>query len=595
MTIRLDEQRRLAAGGDEPVPSRLLRVRRRALRVAGVSLLGVVVGAPAAFAAIAFVDAVLWLNDLLLVSAYARVQYAEMPLLLGVAVLAVPTLGGLVVGLIVQHWIKERRGLGPPDAILAVQMRQGLPSAKSGIASSLAALISLGCGASVGQYGPLVYLGAMVGGLGSRLERRMRDLGGIAIACGVAAAIATAFNAPIAGLVFAHEVLLRHYSMRAFAPVAVAAATGHFVDNIVFDRAPLLLVDFEGVRYGHEFLLFAALGVSSAFLALAYMHALLLGNRLGAKIDLPPPVKTALAGLALGLMALWIPEILGIGLDTLRFATIDGAFEMGELVVLIIAKILATALCLGLGFVGGVFSPALLIGVLGGTLYGMAAGTYLPLELSGIVPYAICGMMAVTSAVIGAPLTTILVVFELTRNYDLTIAAMVAVVLSNLVSYRAFGRSLFDVQLMGRAVDLSLGRDMAILGNRPVSRFMLPVALALRPTDSVADLLAGLGQVHAGEAVLTDDEGRFAGMLWLQDAVTRPPATPLAEIARAGGIVFRETTTLWDAVGQIRDVPGNVVPVVGADGELLGVVPKAAVIDGYLEAVNDLRREENAA
>jgi CIC family chloride channel protein len=236
-----------------------------------------------------------------------------------------------------------------------------------------------------------------------------------------------------------------------------------------------------------------------------------------------------------------------------------------------------------------------LIGVLGGTLYGMAAGTYLPLELSGIVPYAICGMMAVTSAVIGAPLTTILVVFELTRNYDLTIAAMVAVVLSNLVSYRAFGRSLFDVQLMGRAVDLSLGRDMAILGNRPVSRFMLPVALALRPTDSVADLLAGLGQAHTGEAVLTDGEGRFAGMLWLQDAVTRPPATPLAEIARAGGIVFRETTTLWDAIGQIRDVPGHVVPVVAEGGELLGVVSKAAVIDAYLEAVNDLRREENAA
>jgi CIC family chloride channel protein len=435
----------------------------------------------------------------------------------------------------------------------------------------------------------------MVGGLGSRLERRMRDLGGIAVACGVAAAIATAFNAPIAGLVFAHEVLLRHYSMRAFAPVAVAAATGHFVDNIVFDRAPLLLVDFEGVRYGHEFLLFAALGVLSAFLALAYMHALLLGNRLGAKIDLPPPLKTALAGLALGLMALWIPEILGIGLDTLRFATIDGAFAMGELVVLITAKIIATALCLGLGFVGGVFSPALLIGVLGGTLYGMAAGTYLPVELSGIVPYAICGMMAVTSAVIGAPLTTILVVFELTRNYDLTIAAMVAVVLSNLVSYRAFGRSLFDVQLMGRAVDLSLGRDMAILGNRPVSRFMLPVALALRPTDSVADLLAGLGQAHTGEAVLTDGEGRFAGMLWLQDAVTRPPATTLAEIAREGGIVFRETTTLWDAIGQIRDVPGHVVPVVAEGGELLGVVSKAAVIDAYLEAVNDLRREENAA
>jgi CIC family chloride channel protein len=594
MTIRLDEHRQLAEGG-EAAPSRLMRIRRRAIRVAGVSLLGVVVGAPAAFAAIAFVEAVLWLNELLLVSAYARVQYAETPLLLSFAVLAVPTLGGLVVGLIVQYLIKERRGLGPADAILAVQIRQRLPSAKSGLASSLAALVSLGCGASVGQYGPLVYLGALVGSLAAPLERRMRDLGGIAIACGVAAAIATAFNAPIAGLVFAHEVLLRHYSMRAFAPVAVAAATGFFVDNIVFDRSPLLLVDFEGVGHGHEFLLFALLGLLSALLALAYMHALLLGNRLGARIRLPPPLKTATAGLAVGVMAMWVPEILGIGLETLRFATIEGAFEIDELVVLITAKIVATALCLGLGFVGGVFSPALLIGVLGGTLYGMTAAALLPVELSGVVPYAICGMMAVTSPVIGAPLTTILIVFELTRNYDLTIAAMVAVVLSNLVSYRAFGRSLFDVQLLRRDVDLSLGRDMAVLGNRPVSRFMLPAPLVLGSTDCVADLLAGLGKVQLAEAVLTDADGHFVGMLRLQDAVTRPPATPLGEIARDSGIVFGEATTLWDAIGRLRDIEGSVVPVVGDDGRPLGLVSKAAVIDAYLDAVNDLRREENAA
>ncbi len=294
-------------------------------------------------------------------------------------------------------------------------------------------------------------------------------------------------------------------------------------------------------------------------------------------------------------MALWVPEILGIGLDTLRFATIEGAFEIPELVVLIIAKILATALCLGLGFIGGVFSPALLIGVLGGTLYGMTAALVLPFELSGVVPYAISGMMAVTSAVIGAPLTTILIVFELTRNYDLTIAAMVAVVLSNLVSYRAFGRSLFDVQLLGRDVDLSLGRDMAILGNRAVKSIMLPAALRFRPADTVGDLLAGLGSTQASEAVLIDGDERFIGVLRLQDAVTKPPATPLAEIARTGGVVFAETTTLWDAIGLLREVPETTVPMVDEDGRLLGLVPKAAVIDSYLEAMNERRREENAA
>ncbi len=597
MTIGLDEN---AAAGkpaetDVPAPSRLVRVHRRALSIVGVSLLGLVVGVPAALLAIGFVELILWLNQLLLVSAYARVQYSATPLVIIFATLATPTLGGLVVGLIVQRWLKEGRALGPPDAILAVQTRKRLPSLKSGITSSLAALLSLGCGASVGQYGPLVYLGALIGGLVARLQRQISDLSGIAIACGVAAAIATAFNAPIAGLVFAHEVILRHYSMRAFAPVAVAAATGHVIDNVVFSRDILLLVHFDGVRHGYEFLLFALLGVLSALLAFAYMHALMAGARLGAWIKWPPPLKTAAAGLALGLMALWVPEILGIGLDTLRFATIEGAFEIPELVVLITAKILATALCLGMGFIGGVFSPALLIGVLGGTLYGMTAAVVLPFELSGVVPYAISGMMAVTSAVIGAPLTTILIVFELTRNYDLTIAAMVAVVLSNLVSYRAFGRSLFDVQLMSRDVDLSLGRDMAILGNRAVKRFLSPAALRFHPADTVGDLLAGLGRTQASEAVLVNGSERFIGVLRLQDAVTKPPATPLDEIARTGGVVFTETTTLWDAIGLLREVPETTVPMVDADGRLLGLVAKAAVIDSYLEAINDLRREENAA
>jgi CIC family chloride channel protein len=203
-------------------------------------------------------------------------------------------------------------------------------------------------------------------------------------------------------------------------------------------------------------------------------------------------------------------------------------------------------------------------------------------------------MMAVTSAVIGAPLTTILIVFELTRSYDLTIAAMVAVVLSNLVSYRAFGRSLFDVQLMRRRVDLSLGRDMAILANRPVKRLLLPTSLRFRPGDTVGDFLARLTTTTSDEAVLIDDDERLLGMLRLQDAVAKPPATPLGEIARTGGVVFDEGTTLWDAIGRLREVEERSVPMIDADGRFLGLVSKAVLIDNYLEAVNDLRREENA-
>jgi CIC family chloride channel protein len=566
-----------------------------AYRIAVISLLGVVVGGLAALAAIAFVDALVWLNHALLVSAYARVRYDGQPLLLTAATLAVPTLGGLAVGFIVHRWVQERRALGPPDAILIAQTRQPPPTLVSGLASTLAALLSLGCGASVGQYGPLVYIGTLIGALAGRLERYLEDLRSIGIACGVAAAIATAFNAPIAGLVFAHEVILRHYSLRAFAPVAVAAATGHVMANVVFDRPPLFLVDFAGVDHGHEFLLFAAEGVLSAFLAAGFMMLILAAGRAAERLPLPAMLRPAVAGLAVGVVALQVPEVLGIGKEALRFATIDGAFRMDELVVLVVAKVALTALCIGFGFVGGVFSPALLVGILAGALYGMGLQQFVPLAQSGVVPYAICGMMAVTSPVIGAPLTTILIVFELTRNYDLTIAAMVAVVFSNLVAYRAFGRSLFDVQLRRRRFDLSQGRDMAILGNQPVSAYLSTNHVTLRPEDRVATLLARLGETGRSEAVLADRDGYYRGLARLQDALDRPGEDAISTVAVTDGVVFDESTTLWTAMTRMRDFIGEAVPIVAADGRLLGVVPEAAVISGYLEAVHDLRREENAA
>ncbi len=565
-----------------------------AYRIALVSLVGLGVGAVAALAAIAFVDAVLWLNEALLVSAYARVQHDGRPWLLNAATVLVPTLGGLVVGLIVQRWVRERRGLGPPDAILVAQTRQPAPTFASGLASTAAALVSLGAGASVGQYGPLVYLGTIIGAAVGRLERYVQDLRAIAVACGVASAIATAFNAPIAGLVFAHEVVLRHYSLKAFAPVAVAAATGHVVANVVFERPALFRVAFEGVAFGHEFLLFALLGVVCAALAAGFMALILLAGRTAPRTGLPPWLRPAAAGLVLGLVALQIPEVLGIGKETLRFATIEGAFTMPELALLVAAKLALTALCVGFGFVGGVFSPALLIGILFGALFGMGVAEALPAAQSGIVAYAICGMMAVTSPVIGAPLTTILIVFELTRNYDLTIAAMVAVVFSNLVAYRIFGRSLFDVQLKGRRFDLSLGRDQAILGLRRVSDFRSGDFIALAADARVDTLVRRLKAAGRAEALVTDRDGRYRGLVRLQDVLDEPPATRLGELARADGVTFDERTTLWEAMTRLRDFIGEAAPLIDSDGRLLGVVPEGAVIGGYMEAVHDLRREENA-
>lgn len=560
-----------------------------------VTVVAIVVGAAASLAAIGFVDAVHYLNDLLLISPYARILAEDRAGLVAAATLFVPAAGGLVVGLIVHFLIGEKRGLAPPDAILAAQTSGPAPGFRSGVASTLAALVSLGSGASVGQYGPLVYLGAMFGNLAGRLRLNLRHQRSIAIACGVAAAISTAFNAPIAGLVFAHEVILRHYSLRAFAPVTVAAATGYIIANVVFDRPALFLVSFDRVEHSYEFLFFALEGVLCAGLAWVFMRLLRLSTTAARRYIAPAWARPAAAGLLVGLVALWLPEVLGIGQETLRFATIEGAFGIGELALIITAKLVLTALCVGFGFVGGVFSPALLIGILFGAFYGMVLPYVAPVPHSGLVVYAICGMMALASSVIGAPLTTILIVFELTRSYDLTIAAMVSVVFANLISYRVIGRSLFDLQLRERGFDLSLGRDKAILETHRIRDYLSRVFTAAGEQESVGDVRQRLVEDHRAEAMVLSRSGVLLGVIRLQSIVDCDPATPVMALAIPTFTTFDEETSVWQSMELLRGFLGEAVPLVDRDGRLKGVVPEEAVIRAYLEIVHDLREEENEA
>ncbi len=553
-----------------------------------------VLGTIVSLAAIAFVESVVWLNDMLLISPRTRIQ-VQSPYLLATATLLVPTLGGLFVGWLLQWLSPDKRPLGPPDSIQAVQLHSDLPSWRSGVVSTVAALASLGCGASVGQYGPMVYLGSIVGGLTAKLNIRIPNFQSIAIACGVSAAISTAFNAPIAGLIFAHEVILRHYSLQAFAPTTVAAATGYVVANLIFERPTLFLVNFAGISHSYEFALFALLGVACAFLATGFMHLILYSGSLAQKTSIPPMWRPAIAGLLVGIVALSLPDVLGTGKEVLRFATIEGAFENQELALLVIAKITLTALCIGFGFAGGVFSPSLLIGILFGAFFWSILGL-LGIPNAGVTVYAICGMMALTSPVIGAPLTTILIVFELTRNYDLTIAAMVAVVFANLLAYRAFGRSLFDVQLARKGIDLSLGRDRAMLESvlvidRPTDEF---TALTSNETvDKAIDCLVKDGRT---EATIIDDQGRYQGMLRLQDILQCSKASSVCALMRQEWTHFDEKTSIWLAMLTLDKFVGEAIPIVDStNGKLIGMITEANLIEAYLEIVHQLRREENEA
>ena len=563
-------------------------------RIVTLCLMAVLVGFAVSLASIAFVDSFAWLNRALLISPRIRVQYESNPMLLVTATLLVPALGGVVVGAMFSWLSRERRSLGPADVVRAAQLNLPLPDFRSGIVSTFAAVLSLGSGASVGQYGPIVYLGAMVGRAAAYLRIRIQALPTIAIACGVAAAISTAFNAPIAGLVFAHEVILRHYSMQAFAPTTVASATGYVVANVMFDRPALFLVSFSGVGHSHEFILFALLGVISAGIAAIFMKMILQSAALAARTRLHATLRTGFAGLAVGVAALWLPDVLGIGTEALRFATIEGAFSSLELLVLVAAKIFLTALCIGFGFAGGVFSPALLIGILSGALFWTMIDSVQFVPHSGIAAYAICGMMAVASPVIGAPLTVILIVFELTRNYDLTIAAMVAVVFSNLVSYRIVGRSLFDLQLERQGIDLSTGRDKARLDAMWVSDHATGDYARAGPDEWVADVNARLDRGNWKEVYVLDVEERYLGKL-RHEELTAFGNARISEVVVPPELEFNERTSMREALEALGSYAGDGVPVVlSNDRRLLGIVTKASVIRAYLGEVDSIRAEENA-
>lgn len=563
-------------------------------RMVVLATIGLVVGTVSSFATIGFVELVQWLNHLLYISPESRDQLESGKLIL--FTIGALSFGGLVVGIILHYGVRETRPLGPADAIYAVQLREKLPTPISGVLSTIASILSLGCGASVGQYGPLVYLGALIGQLTNRLQLGVRDIRSIAIACGIAAAISTAFNAPIAGLIFTHEVVLRHYSLRIFTAVTVATASGFVVANVVFQHPPLFLIEFNGQFHAAEFFLFALEGLACGALAVAFMKSLEYAQLLSKLLRIHAVFKPMLAGFLVSLVALQIPEVLGAGQQVLRLATEPGIYSAFDLSTILIAKILVTTLCIGFGFAGGVILPALLIGVLFGALFATSVPELLLTDYSGLSVYAICGMVALASPVIGAPLTALLIIFELTRHYEITVAAMVTIVFANLVSYHWYGRSLFDSQLLQSGLDLSLGRDRAYLQHHKVVEFITNKIPIISNDWTCGQLLEQMDGDATQSAVMIDQNGYYQGMIFQSQLRDKLDDDPVEDLVGKPVLEFDENTSLWLAMETMRDYIGDAVPVVHSQtGRYLGALPEADVITAYLDAIHDLRREEHEA
>jgi CIC family chloride channel protein len=390
------------------------------------------------------------------------------------AVIIAPAAGGLVVGLLLQFALPNRRAEVVADVIEAKAIKGGRMGLGTGLLSAAVAAISLGSGASAGREGPVVHLGAT---LGSWIAGRLHLPAGSTrtlLGCGVAAAIAASFNAPIAGVLFALEVILGHYALSAFVPIVICAVAATVITRIQFGNFPAFAVPDYAIMSFYEFPAFALLGIVCAAVAISFQFALITTDRIARGITMPVWARPVIGGLMVGAIGVFLPEILGVG-----YAATDAAlrqqYSLAMLLVLIVAKTAATAITLASRFGGGVFSPSLYLGAMAGGAFGIIAAMAFPEQASSHGLYALIGMGGVAAAVLGAPISTILIVFELTGGFEVAIALMLTISISSGLTQAVYGRSYFHLQLESRGLVLTEGAHRTIMFTLAVRDFMTPL------------------------------------------------------------------------------------------------------------------------
>jgi CIC family chloride channel protein len=396
-------------------------------------------------------------------------------------VLLVPVAGGLVVGLILHLFTPDGRARGVADVIDGAALREGRVETRAGLASAAASLVTLSTGGSSGREGPVVHLAGVISTWVS--ERIAADgvTGRDLLGCAVAAAVSASFNAPIAGALFALEVVLRHFAVHAFAPITIAAVAGTVVSRLEFgDVTEFRLPEESVLAFYVELPAFLMLGLLCGLVAVLLMRAIFWAEDLGSAVQkalaIPGWARPAVAGLILGAIAIAFPHVIGVGYETTT-AALTGQLVLWNAVVFAVVKVAALAVTFAGRMGGGVFSPSLMVGALTGLAFGIVATDIFP-EVSGAETlYALAGMGAVAAAVLGAPISTTLIVFELTGDWQTGLAVMVAVSMSTALASRMVDRSFFLTQLERRDLHLAAGPQAWLLAT-------VPVAMVMRPRDS---------------------------------------------------------------------------------------------------------------
>ena len=564
-----------------------------------LSILAVVIGAAAGGAAIAFRDAIggfQWLaygfSSENVASLAAALPWWQL--------LLAPTAGGLLIGLYIRYLMPGGRPQAVAHVIEASALHDARMSLTVGIRAALASAASIGVGASVGREGPVVHLGASLGSWVAKRLHLGRVLARTLLGCGVAAGVAASFNAPIAGSFFALEVVVGHYALSAFAPIVIASVTGTLISRARYGDFPAFILPENWTIVSFwEFPAFAILGLVAALAAILFMWSIMFTEDTVAKLPVPAWSRPAFAGLLVGLIALAFPEVLGVGYESTDKALSD-LYPLWMLLALIVAKTAATAISLGSGFAGGVFSPSLFIGAMVGGAYGVLATQAFPELSSGHGAYTMIGMGAVAGAVLGAPMSTILMIFEMTNDYELTIAVMLATVIASVVTQQVHKQSFFTWQLERRGITIRGGHQTGLMRRVKVSSVMDQRYASVTPETPIAEVRPKLQAAPWGELFVIDEDGALCGVINYADLHeaafdTSHDSELIADnVARSVPALLLVGDHLEAAVKVFNLIGEPHIPVVADKKSMVmrGLVHEHEVMLAYQRALNQARAEE---
>ena len=559
------------------MPTRILNITFQ------VVIFGVLVGVVVAIFSLGFVEGVGFISGYRTsfsscVFQINKTCFSFMPLLFLISC------AGLIV--LVKRYMKIDRYHGPADVILAAHSSSADLETKTGLLSTFSAFVSASGGASVGQYGPLVHLG---GTLGNYINKKTPGLlsKDVFIGCGVAAAISAGFNSPIGGIIFAHEAILRHFSFKAIAPIAVSSVASATLTNVFFPSGILFQNTSSEIALFPAVSLSLILGPLCALCAVVFMKFLLHMQKNANLIAKDEIRRIIFAAVICGIIGGFFPEVLGLGGKTIE-GILSEQFTALFLILILVLKLFVSVICLSLGFFGGVFSPAL---VLGASVGGVVTyiGYLFGMELLGD-SLILAGMAALSASVIGAPIASIVIIFELTHSYDLAFVSIICVAGSCLVSGQIFGHSFFDKQLLNRNFQISRGRSEILLSEIKVANLLAKSHyLKINKETSRQDALKCFEKSDFTEAYIVNTENTLIGKIKVN------------ELLKDGKFIrenidniltLNANETVSEAIKKASDFVGESIPVIDSSKNLLGVITEADLFTQYLKTQDNISKIE---